>query len=307
MNIETFDATDRAAWLARRARDVTASTIGCLLDVHDFITPFELWALKTGQIKDDPEETPAMRRGRLLEPVAIEIAREEQPSWTIEPAGLYFRDPAARIGATPDAFATCPHRGRGIVQVKTTSDLVFRQKWRDPVTREIDLPLWIACQAVLEAHLTGSEWACVALLVVGAGLDLHFIDVPVSDRLVVRLRGEVARFWSMIDNGEMMPIDYRRDGAALGRVYREDDGTEADLSDDAEAVTLLDRRKIAREDKSNAEARLEEIDTALKAKLGNAASAYVAPGRGFSWKTHNRAGYEVKPTTFRMFRVNDRR
>src|SRR4029079_19449389 len=109
---------ERDRWLELRKRDVTASVAGALFGVHDFVTPYQLWALKSGLIEDNIVETAAMRRGRLLEPVAIRLLREERPTWRVEPCSTYFRDPHARIGATPDALAIDPERtGFGIVQI----------------------------------------------------------------------------------------------------------------------------------------------------------------------------------------------
>ena len=117
-----FPVTDRTAWLKMRERDVTASVAGALFGdgVHDFTTRYGLWALKSGRLRQDPGETDAMRRGRLLEPVAVQLMRELRPAWTIEPCATYFRDAGERIGATPDAFAVDPDRaGFGVLQIKS--------------------------------------------------------------------------------------------------------------------------------------------------------------------------------------------
>ena len=307
MNIETFDASDRAAWLARRQKDVTASAIGCLLDVHDYQTPFGLWALKSGKITEDPEESPAMKRGRLLEPVALKVLEEMRPTWLLRPGTEYFRDSDARIGATPDAFAIDPERaGTGIVQIKTTHDLIFRQKWLDPDTREIVVPDWIACQAIIEAHLTAAAWASVAVLVVGMGLDLHVIDIPISERLIVRLRAEVEKFWAMVDSGTAPPVEGARDGRTLARIFSDDNGQEIDLSGDLEVVKLLDERRDVKAAEKTAKTRAEEIDTLLKSRLGNAATAFAGRGRALSWKLQHRKAYSVDANSFRAFRVTDK-
>ena len=82
--VEVFTPRDRAAWLKVRGKDVTASVVGALFNAHEFITPYELWARKTGRLPKDSEETVAMRRGRLLEPVAVQMLRVDHPDWQIE-------------------------------------------------------------------------------------------------------------------------------------------------------------------------------------------------------------------------------
>ena len=110
MTIESFPVTDRAEWLRWREQDVTASVVAALFgpDVHPYMSPFHLFALKAGLIQEDPEETPAMRRGRLLEPVALELLREERPTWDCRHVNRYFRDTVHRVGGTPGRVRRAP-------------------------------------------------------------------------------------------------------------------------------------------------------------------------------------------------------
>lgn len=233
MTIEIIRPDDRTAWLAARRKDVTASVIGALVGVHPYTTPYGLWAEKTGLIPADDSDSPQLRRGRLLEPVAIELLREERPDWTVDyrPDNTYWRDSEARIGATPDAFATREDIfGTGCVQIKTASDHAFRENWRDPETEEIQLPLWIAAQVLIEAHLTGCTWASVVLMVVGRGIEIHVIDVPLHAGVIRRLRAAVAEFWRMVDAGERPAPDWLRDGATVLDVHRDSVPDRKDLT-----------------------------------------------------------------------------
>ncbi|MEW5421918.1 hypothetical protein HNS03_08355 [Amorphus sp. 3PC139-8] len=130
--IETLSPRSRASWIKVGEADVTASVVGALLGCHEYTTPYKLWALKSGLIVEDPEETEAMKRGRLLEPVAVELLRQRHPEWDITHntnPGTYYRDPAARLGATPDVITHDPARGPGLVQIKNVEQSVFRRKW----------------------------------------------------------------------------------------------------------------------------------------------------------------------------------
>jgi len=303
MPVETISITSRDQWLALRSQDITASVAGALLGVHEYTTPYALWALKTGQIQEDAEETPAMRRGRRLEPIAIEELRELRPDWQVKPCKFYYRDPEARLGATPDAFASCPERGLGIVQIKTVEPMIFRKKWRDPETGEIELPLWIAVQAIVEAHLTGAKWACVVALIVGHGIDLEIIDVPIHAGVIDRIRTAVADFWHLVGSGETPAPDYGRDGAIIEQLFRADNGETIDLTTDNALPGLLAERERLSEEKSAAEKRLKEIKAEILAKLGNASFARVADGRLISAKTIHRKEYIAKASSYRDLRI----
>jgi len=300
--IEQHKFVDRATWLSQRQRDITASVAGALLGVHEYQTPYGLWALKTGQIQEDADETPPMRRGRLLEPVALQLLEEERPTWKVMPNKTYFRDPMSRLGATPDAFVTCPERGMGICQVKTVEASVFRRKWVNSDTGEVELPLWIAVQAIVEAHLTGAKWACVAAMVVSHGLDMQVIDVPIHEGIIERLRDAVHEFWGLVESGRAPDPDYGRDGETIARLFDADQGTEIDLYHDNHLPILIDERDVLKSEIKVREERCAEIEAEFKAKIGEHAAAYLSDGRRVTWKTQHRSGFSVGPKSFRVLR-----
>lgn len=305
MEITRTPITDRDMWLLLRKQDVTASVAGAVLGAHEYTTCFELWALKSGLLSEDPTETPAMRRGRLLEDDALEILAEERPEWRVEPANdVYLRAPALRIGATPDAYAVDPARaGRGVVQVKTTSDMIFRQKWKGE-DGAINLPVWIAVQAIVEAKLTGATWACVALLVVGHGLDLHVIDIPLHAGIWARLVDEVTEFWGRVEHNEPPAADYARDGDTIADLWPPDEMAQPlDWSADNRAPALLDEMDEAKARVKADEARLSEIKAELTEKLAGATCARLADGREITRTITRRGEYLAKATTFAVLRV----
>lgn len=305
--VDVIKITDREQWLALRRQDVTASVVGALLGVSDYVTAYGLFALKAGLVDEDPEETAPMKRGRLLEPVALALLAEERPEWTIEAPGVYLRDPDVRLGATPDAYATRPDiAGRGVVQIKTTTESVFRAKWVEPDTREVVPPLWIVAQAIVEAHLSGASWACVGCLVVGFGLNLHVVEIPIHRGLIDRIRAEVVGFWRRVAENDPPPADYGRDGALIARFYADDNGDEVDLSDDERLAELLAERaklKAIEAQGSAAEKERKPIDDEIIAKLGNAARARAAGGVIVEAKTTRRAGFTVAPSSFRTIKI----
>lgn len=303
---EILHPATREEWLDLRKNDVTASQAAALLGQHPYSSAYQLWADKTGRASDDGEENGAMKRGRLLEPVVIDMLREERPDWRIQytPGSLtYYRDPQLRIGATPDAFATIPDQGgRGIIQAKTTSDYSFRANWIDPDTQEVVLPIWIAVQAIVEADLTGADWAVVAVLTVGHGIDLHVIDIPLHAGVRKRLYAAVADFWRIVDKGQHPPIDWMKDGRAVLDVYRDSDGSEADLSDVEGFDDLVAQYHAAKALEKEGRERAEYIRPQIIATLGNAEIGETPRWR-ITAKTQHRREYVVKASSSRVLRV----
>ena len=307
MPIIKLNPRSPASWHVARKLDVTASVVAALVGEHEFTTRFELWNLKAGRLDADPEESAAMKRGRLLEPVAVELIREARPAWEIvHNTGvdvLYFRDTDARIGATPDVIAVDPERGPGVVQIKSVESSTFRKKWVQE-DGAVEPPLWIALQAMTEAYLTGSAWAAVSPLVVGHGLDLEIIDVPLIPSVVDRLKAESLAFWASIEAGEEPPADYRRDAGAIDRLYRrggDDDAVDFIGRDDVEH--LISERKAKKIAIAQASDDAEAIDAQLKHMMGGAEVAFMSRGRQIRWMTHRRIAPDGKAQSYRVLRV----
>lgn len=303
-NIEIIKPANRAEWLAARKRDVTASDASTLLGINPYKTPFELWAEKTGR-KPDEEDNDVFRRGRAMEFVAIDFLREDYPDWKITHSynNRYFRDPVGRIGATPDAFVVRPDRkGKGIIQIKSASDYSVKN-WIDPDTKEITPPLYVAVQALIEAELTKSNYAMVALIVSGHGMKLHPpVDIPLTPSLMKRVRAEIADFWNVVDAGGHPAPDWKRDGDLLADLY-DPDGRTVDLSKDNLLPTILDEKARIATEKGVIEKRLKEIKAELLDKMAGASAARISDGRMITAKTVARAGYTVQPTSYIDLRV----
>lgn len=302
--IRVITPANREAWFRERGKDVTASTVAALFDEHPFMSRYELWALKTGRLRRSMEDTPQMQRGRLLEPVAVQLLREQKPKWKIEhnaATETYYRDPEARLGGTPDVIVTRSPRGRGVIQIKSVEASIYRRNWL--VDGEPEVPLWIALQASLEAYLTGAEWAAVAPLVVGHGLELPLIEVPLVPGVIDAMRERAAEFWAMVAEGHEPVPDYSRDGAVIERIYEQaDDGEEVDLTGDERVVELIHNRRMLQGHISALKAEVEEIDAEIKATMGAASVAHLPGGRRITWRTQKRAGQFIAPSESRVLR-----
>jgi hypothetical protein len=304
MTVERIQIQSRDQWLAARKQDVTASTAAGLLGLHPYVTPYALHQFKSGAIADDTDETQPMRRGRLLEPVAVQMIREDYPDIKLDdyPVGYYYRDPEHRIGATPDLLATDAKGRLGVVQIKNCEPSIFRRDWRGE-NGGVDPPLWIVVQALIEAYLTGAEWAAVAPMRVSFGVEIELIPIPLHAGIIDRIKYEVAEFWERVERGTPPDPDYGKDGALIAKLFPKDDGSEIDLSADNMAPQLVADLERARADKKDAETREKIAKTGINEKMGPARFARLADGRRISNSTIDRKAYEVAATSFRMIKI----
>lgn len=305
--VERLAPTTREEWLALRRETIGASEAACLLGIHPYTTTYEMFALKSGLIDSDPTETPAMRRGRLLEDDALQIIGEERPNWTLTPnpipGGLFYRDMAQRISATPDCFAVDPARpGKGVIQVKSLEPSIYRKTWKQE-DGSIEPPLHVAVQATIEAAMSGCTWAAAAALVVSFGMDVKLVEVPLIPGLWERIRSEVAAFWRAVDANMPPDPDYSRDGSLIVEIFGQGDGTTIDLSGENHLPEILSEDERLREEIATAKARRDEIKAEIVHKLAGSTFATV-PGWRVSNKTQTRKAHEVKESTFAVLRTS---
>jgi hypothetical protein len=298
--MERIAITSREQWLALRQRDVTASVAAVLIADHPHISRLGLYLLKSKIVTEDPDETPPMRRGRLLEPVALALLREQNPTWQIEAPGAYFRDPDVRLGATPDAIAVDDAGKIGVIQIKSIEKFQFQRAWVDG--DEITPPLWIAVQALVEKHLVGADWAAVAALVVSHGIDIHLIMIPHIAGVIDRLKSEVAAFWSRVERGDPPAPDFSRDGSLIAQQFVVEAGKTIDLRDDNALPALAAEDGQLGEELKAAKARREAVRTEIIAKMGDADTALFQGGR-ITAKMVRRKPYMVGESTYRDVRI----
>lgn len=299
----------RKEWLSWRMPLMNASVAAALWGdgCHPYVTAYQLWAEKSGLVSEEKAETPAMRRGRLLEPVLLQLLREEFPTWTIVPCTKFYSDAKARLGATPDFLATRPDRvGLGIVQGKTIGKFAARKGWTDS-DGDPHVPTWVGIQASVEAGLTGASWAAVAAMSLGdGGLDLAVEDVPLLPALMGMLRTLVADFWRRVEENDPYEPEYRKDAALISQIFSDDDGSTIDLSGSNRLVEIVNEREALKdiEGAGLAAARARKpLDAEILLNLGNAARARMADGRLIEAHTVRRDAYQVKASTYRTVKV----
>ena len=312
ISAQILTPANRELWLAQRSLVVGASEIAALFGESPWMSPFKLSAIKAGLVKTD-EENAAMRRGRLLEPVAIECVREENPTWDVSPNTFpdlqYFVDAPNRIGATPDAFVKIPGRwGRGIIQIKSVAQSSFTKRWDDrPEDREQSNgfgwspPTYVALQASVECAITDSQYTFVAALVIGHGIDLHLQEIPLTPGLYSAAAARSLAFWEKIDRGETYAPSFDKDGSLIREIYADAaPGKEIDLSQDNEILELAENDRILRGVEWDTLAARKEIKARLLYKMKGAEVAMFNGEVIATAKTISKKGYVVKPSKYRQ-------
>jgi len=302
--IERIKITDREQWRDLRKADVTASTVAALFDVHPYVSRYAVFAEKCGL--ETPDISSPMLEWRLILESAVAAAVERQrPGWRIRKATEYLRDPVLHLGATPDFYIEGDPRGLGILQAKTASPAAFRREWSEDM-----LPFWISLQNATELMLDREcAFGAVACLVINPWkVECPIFEIPRHPGVEQRITDAVRLFWRDVMDGNEPRPDYSRDADLIAALYaKPSEGKSIDLTGDNYLPELLAERSDVRDKIKSLKARVEEIDTEVRFKIGDAETATIGGDFTVTNKLQRRKGYTVAEKEFRVLRINDHR
>lgn len=280
--------------LAFRASVVGASEAAALFDASPWLTHFELWQRKAGNVAtpdfnaviDGEPENERVWWGVKLEPVVIDAACERWGYRRLETPDRL--DNGRGLGGHPDALVMCPTRGPGILEVKTADWLVAKQ-WGD------EPPLHYLIQSQAYQGLAKVAWGDVIVLVGGNSLKRFQYDFrPVIYR---DIEARVEMFWDSVRAGKAPKPDYTRDGGTLSAMFNDPADTLIDLRRDNRMPELMQEYLDAKEAERGASCLVDAAKAEILEKLGNNAAAMV---EGYSCRAPLVAGSPEKIITADM-------
>lgn len=252
-----------------RAQHVGASEATALFDCNPWLTHFELWHRKKGNIAtpefnavhdDGSPENERIYWGVRLEAAIIEAAKERYGYTDRQPADPPLSN-GKGFGGHPDRRVICPLRGAGIVETKMV-DWLERKKWGD------EPPLNYLVQGNGYAGLDGVDWFDMLVLVGGNKLERFQYDFRA--KLYAETEKRVEAFWQSIHENKPPKADYSRDGDTIAELYTPGTDAVIDLRGDNLATTAAMEWLEADSETKLAEGRREAARAELMDKLGEA-------------------------------------
>jgi predicted phage-related endonuclease len=303
VRIERRTIVDEQEWLEWREQDITASVVAALFGVHPYETVYGIASRLAGLKLSEPRSSPVMSRGREFQEVVGRYLQRNHETWKIRAANVYLRDPALRLGATPDFFCTDPELGlrvNGVIEAKTVASLAFRQNWADGV------PQWIILQTLVCAMLAKAKFAIIAAMVVDPYRwppELHEFYVPRHEEAEKRIRETVAKFWAALERKEMPAPDFARDGGLIAAMFpHTTPGKTVDLTGDNRMPDLLAERAKVKAQIADLEKFEKTLTNEIKEKIGDAEVAIVNGWR-VTLKEINVKEKITPPYTYRLLRA----
>ncbi|KKN36573.1 hypothetical protein LCGC14_0772430 [marine sediment metagenome] len=292
----------RESWLAERRTGLGGSDAPAVLGISSWSTPYELWAEKSGLIEaGDLSDKECVQWGDRLEGVIGEAYAEKTgrtvtrwPKYTIarhnEHHWMICTPDATQVGHPtndPPGF-----QKRGDLQIKTANQYKLCE-WQD------EPPLAYQVQLQHELAVTGDEWGTLAVLI--GGQTSREFDFLRNERFIAALMEQEEAFWDRVQSGNPPPVDgSKATTSALLKLHPEDSGEAIDLP--AEAAQWDKELAEVKANLKALEARENELKNQLRDAIGKATYGLLPDGGRYSWKTQNKQGYSVAPSSTRILR-----
>jgi len=253
---ETLHPKNEEDWLEMRKADITSTMMPALFELSPYATVFELYHAKKSGLVLPFESNERMEKGKRMERYAAEeVALKE--GWTVRPLNEYIRISGERIGSSFDFEATCPKRGKGILEIKALDFFIHKESWSQdeiPADKEIQIRHQLMCA-------DRYEWGVVCAFTSVYDYHKYFFerDQEFEDGMVSATR----QFWKDVDEGNEPKPDFYRDAPVIDALYRNAGGDLEDRTGDEELEAVLARynrnkqlEKQAGEDKDAAKAEI---------------------------------------------------
>lgn len=286
-------ATDKD-WLERRRSGIGASEIGCVLGVSSFMSPYQLWAEKTGlrEARDFSDNEP-IEWGKRLEPLIV-AAYGERSGRPVQPSGELLRSREHRWALCTLDARTGIEAPEWPLEIKTTSAF----KAEDWVDGPPDI---YNAQIHAQMLVCGAQRATIAVLL--GGQRLLWSDVERDERLVRKIIHHGAEFWRRVEERDPPEVD-GSDGTAraLAELFAEDDGGAIELP--AELREVVDELDTLRKEAVARDKRKKLLENRLKASLGRASVGVFPGGLSVSLKKQTRKAQQIAEASFRVLRIH---
>ncbi len=309
MQREVIVPDDESHWLSLRAKDLTSTEISALFNMSPYITEFELYHLKVGNIASSFAENDRSKWGtRLQDSIATGIAKDE--GWKIRPMKEYMRIPELRLGSSFDfaienTDSSTELKDDGLLEIKNVDALIFRDGWLIGDDKEVEAPPHIELQVQHQLLVSGLEYAWLGALVGGNKVMLS--QRRKDETIFEKIKAKAEAFWAQIETGIAPEPNYYRDFEVIKRLNSfATPGKIIDGSGDVGLIELVKKYKEYGLTKKEC----EEEQEAIKAQiLGWAGDSEKIVGDGWSISLGMVAAADIAYTRqpYRLFKINSKK
>jgi putative phage-type endonuclease len=250
------------AWHAERATRIGGSTIGVLLGLSPWESPYSLWARHTGLIPTTENPSPRLRIGRRMESVIAAEFHDETGLWIAGEHSMLRHPEHDHYGCEIDGFVvesehSSPADALGVFEAKTDGKFGWDE-----------IPPTYLAQCRWNMYVTGLERAWLVVMFAGFRVEVFEIEQDAGD--VAYMAAKADWFWNLVQTNTPPPIDGSEPTARAisARWPQHEPGLVHDA--EPELVRVLAERDRLKVVMRGAERSLKDADNQIAAHIGDA-------------------------------------
>jgi len=292
-NSEFVAAANTPEWYAARNSGIGASEIAAVCGLSQYQTPLHVYERKVGHLPEE-DESDAMRRGKLLEPVVI-------AEWCHETGGEVIQAPVPMLRhpehpwrlATLDA--TVRYRTPYEALECKSANWRLKDQWGDVESDEV--PTEYLCQCQWQMHVTSIDVCNLAVLF--SAEEFRTYRIERNDSFIEELARAASEFWRRVElrDPPEPSWDHDRTPELVNLLHGTvSDGVIVDLTDtsrDSWAQYEALGQQIREFEKQRSELKARVLH-----EIGDHSGGDLGDGRFVRRKVTLRKGYTVEPTEY---------
>jgi putative phage-type endonuclease len=283
MNAPTVLMPDRGTFIG-------GSDAAAIFGVSRWKSEFQLYQEKIGEFVEEsnPARDKVLNRGKRWEPVVIEMLLDELLSRGHEveviARNARYQDPEFPFLAAEIDLELLIDGEEVNGEIKTVHPFAVKD-WGEEGTDEI--PVYYVAQAMHGLMIKPRKRTVVAALIGADDLRIH--EVMRDDETIAIMRKKEIAFWERVQTRNPPEPTAPEDVKWL---YAKDAGTVAE-ADDSLAL-LCQELKDSKATAKRLEANIEAMETALKLRMGDAATLLYRNSPLATWKTQSASRLDIK-------------
>lgn len=233
---QVTEPANEAHWLELREPNLNSTDVAALFGASPYLTAFELWHRKSGNLVSEFKTNERMTWGNRLEAVVAQGIGEDK-GWIVEPFKDYMHLPENRVGASFDFIAVDKEGTEAILEIKCVDYFMFKDGWIIDGD-DIEAPPHIELQVQHQMLVSGLDKAFIGVLI--GGNRVVVLERQADPKIHRLILTKAAAFWQSIADGTPPEPDYSVDAAtiiALNSNVRE--GAFIDATDDEKITTAI--------------------------------------------------------------------
>jgi predicted phage-related endonuclease len=288
-----FDTEEQ--WLAYRRRHITSTDVSVLAGLNLWETPLSIYVAKVQGV--EKEVTDQMILGQALQRGIADAyrtirAQREGKACTLEnyeimhsPQFCVYEADDPRFAASWDCFQSMRDVS-SLLEIKSTGS-----------HPDEPYPSWL-CQVQWEMYC--SDFSECTIAAACGGNSLEYWDIKRDDDAIQLLVALADEFWERVE--EKNPPPAAGDTKSLARLFARVDPSKQVQFDGVDLDRAV-RYKALGDDIASLIKERDRIKGEFQERMGEAELGYLPDGGVVSWQLIQKEGYEVKPSTYRMFKI----